>query len=155
MVKHKHLSGGSIVLIGIATTVGSTEYQIGTMARMGPGFYPMMLGIVMMVLGLLIAILPDSPDEILADRQTEPLSSKIRKHARPWAAIIGGMLLFIILGTYGGLVPATFSLVFISALGDHNNSVKQSFWLAVGVTAFTVAVFHYGMQMQFPLFTWL
>ena len=61
----------------------------------------------------------------------------------------------IILGTYGGLVPATFSLVFISALGDHNNSVKQSFWLAVGVTAFTVAVFHYGMQMQFPLFTWL
>lgn len=154
MVKQKYWSGGAVFLFGVAAIVGGMQYQIGSLARMGPGFFPVMLGAVMLGLGLAIALTPDSPDEVMADQDTESFGAKIRKHARPWAAIIGGMILFIILGAYAGLVPATFSLVFIAALGDHNNSTKASFWLGVAVTIFTVLVFHYGMQMQFPLFHW-
>lgn len=154
MMKHKYLSGGTVFLIGLGAVLGGMQYQVGSMARMGPGFFPVMLGAAMVGLGLLIALTPDSPDEILADQDDESFKSKIKKHVRPWSAIIGGMILFIVLGTHAGLVPATFSLVFIAALGDHNNSIKAGFWLSVGVTIFTVIVFHYGMQMQFPLFAW-
>jgi hypothetical protein len=42
----------------------------------------------------------------------------------------------------------------MSALGDPKNSVKASFWLAIGVVAFAIVAFHYGLQLQFPLFSW-
>lgn len=154
MVKQKYLSGGFLLLVGLATTLGSQEYQIGTLARMGPGYFPLMLGIIMMGLGLLIAVTPDSADEVLADSRQEPFLTIVRKHLRPWSCTIGGLILFIILGKYGGLVIATFGMVFLTALGDHNNSIKACFWLGVAVMAFAVGVFHFGMQMQFPLFTW-
>lgn len=154
MIKHKYLSGGLMALVGLGTIVGSNNYTIGSLARMGPGLFPLLLGVIMLAIGLLIAVTPDSPDEVLADSRQEPFSQVVRAHLRPWSAIIGGMVLFIVLGHYGGLVPATFALVLVSALGDHNNSIKSAFWLAVGVTVFAVVVFHYAMQMQFPLFTW-
>nr|WP_254045843.1 hypothetical protein [Paenalcaligenes hominis] len=37
-------SGGLLVLIGMATVLGSLNYQIGSLARMGPGYFPLMLG---------------------------------------------------------------------------------------------------------------
>lgn len=154
MLKHKYLSGGLLALIGLGTAVASLEYETGSLARMGPGYFPLLLGAAMVALGLLIAVTPDSPDEVLADSHDRSLADIVRPHLRPWGAIVAGMVLFIVLGRWGGLVPATFALVFVSALGDHNNSVKACFWLAVGVAAFAVAVFHYGMQLQFPLFTW-
>lgn len=154
MIKQKFLSAGLMVLIGIGTTVGSFNYNIGEIARMGPGYYPLILGVTLTLLGLLIAFTPDSPDEMLADRQRQAFMASVRSHLRAWVACVGGVIAFIILGKWGGLVPATFVLIFMAAQGDPKNSVPASLLLAAGVTAFAVAVFHYGMQMQFPLFTW-
>jgi high-affinity Fe2+/Pb2+ permease len=61
---------------------------------------------------------------------------------------------FIVLGEYGGLVPATFAIVFISALGDRNNSLKQAFWLSAGMVVIAVVIFWWALQMQFDLFRW-
>lgn len=154
MLRQKYLSGGVLFAIGMATALGAREYQLGTMARMGPGYYPLLLGFVMMFLGLLIAVTPESSDETEADQLRKPLAQTLRDHGRPWIAAIGGMVLFIVLGKYGGLAVATFGMVFVTALGDHNNPLKHCFWLAVAVTAFAVLVFHYAMGLQFPLFTW-
>ncbi len=60
----------------------------------------------------------------------------------------------IVIGKWGGLVPATFAMILVAALGDRKNSVRSAFFLALGVTAAAVAIFHYGLQLQFPLFTW-
>lgn len=154
MLKQKYLSGGLMLLIGIATALGGREYQMGTLGRMGPGYYPFLLGLVMVLIGALIIATPESAEEALHDQQRTSFFDTARSHARPWLATIGGMVLFIVLGKYGGLAVATFGMVFLTAWGDHNNSLKACFWLAVAVTAFAVIVFHFGMQMQFPLFTW-
>ncbi len=154
MIKQKFLSAGLMVLIGIGTTVGATEYQLGSLARMGPGYYPLALGVILTLLGLLIAFTPDSPDEVVADHGRRHFMETVRSHVRPWVACIGGMLAFIVLGKWGGLVPATLVLIFVAAQGDPKNSLKASLLLAIGVTVFAVAVFRYGMQMQFPLFSW-
>jgi len=154
MRRHKYYSAGFIFLIGAATAAGSLSYQMGTLARMGPGYFPLLLGAVLALLGLLIAVTPDSPDEVRADSEQEPFAVIVKRHLRPWSAVVGGMLAFIVLGKHGGLVPATFALIFIAALGDRSNSVKACFWLASGVVAFAVVAFHYGLRMQFPLFTW-
>ena len=61
---------------------------------------------------------------------------------------------FVVLGEYGGLVPATFASVFISALGDRTSTVKTTVFLSTILTVFCVIVFHYGLSLQLPLFHW-
>ena len=154
MDKHKYYSGGLMVLIGLGTALGSLQYGTGTLARMGPGYFPLLLGMLLALLGLLIAFTPESPEEVEAGRHREPLRTLVRHHIRPWGASVGGMIAFIILGKFAGFLPATFALIFVAALGDPKNSLKACFWLAVGVVAFAVLAFHYGLQLQFPLFAW-
>lgn len=154
MHKHKYYSAGFMLLIGVATALGSLDYGMGTLARMGPGYFPLLLGILLALIGILIAVTPDSPDEVRADAEHEPFGAIVRRRLRPWSATVGGVIAFIVIGKYGGLAPATFVLIFVSALGDRKNSLKACFGLAVGVVAFAIAAFHYGLQLQFPLFSW-
>ena len=144
-------SGGLLVLIGMATTLGSLNYQIGTLARMGPGYFPLMLGIILMVLGLIVLISPDM-DRSSADDGLDKLGLKAQ--LMTWGLVISSVALFAILGKYGGLVPATFFLTFVAALADHKNTWKVALAVSVVLTAFTVGVFYYGLQMQLPLFVW-
>ncbi|KAA0889290.1 tripartite tricarboxylate transporter TctB family protein [Pusillimonas sp. ANT_WB101] len=150
----KFASGGLIILLGMGTAIGSIDYSLGTLARMGPGYYPLMLGVLLAFLGLLIVATPDSPDEMMPSEDEVDAAAKKPSPIRPWVATVGSMLAFMLLGKYGGLVPATFAMIFIAALGDKDNSLLASVLLGLGVTAFAVGVFYYGMQMQFPLFNW-
>lgn len=136
-----------MLFIGLGTTLGSLDYGIGTLARMGPGYFPMLLGGTLIFIAVLILATP-SNDE---GSEQQP---RLGGHYRSWIIVIVGMLAFMAVGKYGGFVPATFALIFLTALGDRSNSVKAALVLAAGVTVVSVAVFHYGMQLQFPLFTW-
>ena len=49
-------------------------------------------------------------------------------------------------------MPATFAIVFISALGDKMNTWKSAAILGAGVVAVAIVVFWWALQMQFPLF---
>jgi len=71
---------------------------------------------------------------------------------RGWLCILGGVAAFVVLGAHGGLVPASFASVFVAALGDRRNSVRDAALLALAMTAFGVVVFHYGLHVLLPLF---
>jgi len=154
----KYLSAAFVFVLGAATAAGSREYHIGTLAEMGAGYFPMALGCLLAAIGILIAVTPEPleqmPEADANQAPREPLRATLLRHLRPWLATLAGFIAFIVLGKYGGLVPATFALIFISALGDKNNALKDCFWLAVGVVVFAVLAFHYGLHMQFALFTW-
>jgi hypothetical protein len=144
--KRDYYAGGLMLLIGTGAAVTGTGYKFGSLARMGPGFMPVVLGIVLAFLGILIAgtalgsseddgkkFLPDNPQWF------------------GWLCILGGPVLFIILGTYAGMVPAVFACVFVCALGDNTATYKTSAILAAGVTVFGVLLFHYLLSIPFPL----
>ena len=57
---------------------------------------------------------------------------------RGWSCIIGGTLAFAVLGMYGGLVIASFAIVFISAMGDRNNTVLQAAALAAAMVVVSI-----------------
>ena len=145
-LKRDYYAGGLMLLLGVGAAFTGTGYKFGTLARMGPGFMPVMLGIVLAFLGILICItalgsseddgkkfLPDNPQWF------------------GWACIIGGPILFIIFGQLGGMIPAVFACVFVCALGDKTASYKSSLILAAGVTVFGVLLFHYLLNIPFPL----
>lgn len=135
-----------IFVIGLAAILGSGSYGIGTLSRMGTGYFPRLLGILMVMASILMLVGPKG-DEV-------KLQGCCKGRWRAWSCTVLGMLIFVLVGQYGGFVPAVFALIFISAFGDHNNTAKENFILAICVTIATVGIFHYGLQLQFPLFVW-
>jgi len=147
--KNEVYAAGLMMLIGLGTVLGSLNYEVRTLARMGPGYFPLLLGAALMIISALILASPaGTPDD------AEVSTTKLAPQYRAWTFVVVGVVLFIVLGKYGGLVPATFMLVFVSALGDRSNSLKAAAGLAAVITLMAVGIFHYGLQMQFRLFTW-
>ena len=50
------LAGGTFVGFGLAFAITSSTYEVGTALRMGPGYFPLVLGSLLVVLGILIAV---------------------------------------------------------------------------------------------------
>lgn len=132
-------------LLGLAVVVQGRHYRIGSLTQMGAGFMPVVLGSLLMLVALAIGL-------------TSP--AKAGDHALPkaewrgWACILGGTLAFVVFGTYGGLVPATFLSVFIAALGDRNNTVKGAALLAAAMVVAGVVIFSVLLRLQLQLFAW-
>jgi len=144
--KRDYYAGGLMLLLGVGAAVTGSGYKFGSLARMGPGFMPVVLGVVLAFLGILIAgtaLASSEPD----DKKFMPDNPQWFG----WACIIAGPIMFIILGHYGGMIPAIFACVLVSALGDKTATYKSSLILAAGVTVFGVLLFHYLLNIPFPL----
>ncbi|WP_253206993.1 tripartite tricarboxylate transporter TctB family protein [Verticiella alkaliphila] len=145
------LIGGALVaLLGIGAVIQGSTYSIGTLARMGPGFFPVALGWILIGLGILIALNADP----VAEEDLEHDISRDPADWRGWGMIILGLIAFIIIGRWGGLAPATFALVLISAMGERDQKLVHAVALALGVTVVGALIFSWGLQLQFPLFRW-
>jgi hypothetical protein len=149
--KRDFYAGTLLIVLGCGTVLQARENTFGTLMHMGPGFFPTALGVILASLGMLIAGMAfgslHERDRILP--------------AQPewwgWTCIIAGPVAFMIFGEYGGMAPATFACVFISARGDRTATWKSSFLLALGVTFFGCILFSYVLKLPFPLFrqVWL
>lgn len=147
--KRDFYAGGLMTLLGAAISLDSTTYNLGSLMHMGPGMFPLILGVVLTLVGLMIlgtaVATPLGPDESILPKNKEWVG---------WGCILAGPILFIIMGEFFGMVPATFSCVFVSALGDRTSTVKGSALLAAGVTFFGTLLFSYVLQLPFPMFRW-
>lgn len=149
------ISAATILLLGLGSTWAATLYEIGSLKDMGPGFYPLILGITLILIGILLffdsrAALEQSAKDVAAQ---DELQTNTR---RPYAAvyIVLGLIAFIVLGRYGGLIPATFALVAIAALADTKSSLKNILILALLTSLGCGVVFNLLIDIQFPLFRW-
>jgi putative tricarboxylic transport membrane protein len=144
----KDYAGGALMmLLGIGAMVQGQTYTIGTLNRMGPGFFPVALGAILALIG--VALLIDA-------RISEPKrdAKPLPPEWRGWICIIAGIVAFSVIGKYGGFVPASFAIVFISALGERNNTWQGAAVLALTMVVFCVVVFWWALKLQFPLFAW-
>lgn len=151
MQKHSinkdYYGGALMILIGLGAILEGTNYRIGSLSQMGPGFFPAAIGGLMVLMGVIIAIEGLGHGHVATEHDLPP-------EYRGWACILGGIAAFIVLGEYTGLLPATFAIVFISALGDRQNTVKNAFILAVAMCFVATGVFWWALQLQFPLLHW-
>jgi hypothetical protein len=142
-----YYGGALMFLIGLGAILQGRTYSMGTLSRMGPGFFPVSLGVILALAGAAIAL-----SARFAEREAE--EKALPPEWRGWFCISLSIVAFVVLGKYGGLVAATFAIVFISALGDRQNTVKSALVLAVAIVAICLIVFWWALQMQFPLFGW-
>ena len=141
------LCGGIFVAFGLSFAVIALTYDVGTPFQMGPGFFPLMLGGLLTLLGVLI------------------MGSGFTKHEDspigivPWRALVLLPSAFIFFGlTVRGLgvVPALFVTTLLAAFASERTSVISGIAIAGGLTIASVLIFIVGLQLRLPLFgPWL
>jgi hypothetical protein len=144
-----YYGGGLMLLFGLGAIYEGMSYRIGSLVRMGPGFFPVALGVILALIGVAIMLGARADASAVAEKE-----ENLRPEWRGWICISLGIMAFVLIGQYGGLVPATFAVVFISALGDRQNTIKSALILSLVMCVVCVAVFWYALQVQFPLFRW-
>jgi hypothetical protein len=149
-VRKDHVAAVLLMAMGIFILLMGTRYRMGTLVHMGAGFIPVVLGIIMTAVGLLIGVLAKAhtPEEKAEQALPQP------PDLRGVICILAAVAVFVVLGAWGGLVPATFASVFVAAMGDRQNTWKSAALLGAAMVVFGVIVFHYGLRVQLPLFSW-
>src|SRR5579862_4129149 len=141
-----YYAGALVMLLGAGAAVVGSRYDIGTLRRMGPGFFPTVLGILLAFIGVLIA------GSASLNASASDGEVALKPDWRGWFCIIAGAALFIALAAHAGLVPATLACVFVAAMGDRSNRWIEALLLATGVTIFGTILFYYVLRVQIPLF---
>lgn len=147
-----YYGGALLVIVGASAAYAANSYNLGTLAHMGPGYFPFAIGVLIAICGVLLAATakkkPSGGEAALVGHQHDI------PDFRGASCIILGTILFYFAGEYFGLLPATFCIVFVSALGDRSNSVFQALILTAGMMIVAVVVFWWALQVQMPLFKW-
>jgi putative tricarboxylic transport membrane protein len=136
-------SGVFFAVVGAAAALFARRYNFGTAARMGPGFFPTMLGGLLTLLGVALALrslrLDGEGERIL------PLAW------RPVAAVLGSVVLFAVLLRPLGMVLSSLLLVVFSSLGGRDFRSREVVVSALLLTGFCVLVFSVGLKLDLPL----
>ena len=135
------LGGLILAAVGIGAAVwAGLQYDMGTLRRMGPGAFPVALGLGLAGLGLVIAL----PALVRS-------GAGARIELVPLLWVITAILVFGLGLRWLGLVGVTLAAVLIATLPAQRAGWLWRVGLALGITALTVVVFHLGLRMTLPL----
>jgi hypothetical protein len=139
-------AGAIFLLIGAAFALNTRTIEIGSALRMGPGYFPLLLSAILMLLGAMIIIgALSAPPERLG-----PV---------PWRGlllVLAGPIIFGLTVRRFGLVPAIVLTVVPVVYASRRAGVMLAALMAVGLTVFCLAVFSYGLGLPLPLIaSWL
>ena len=142
-------AGVMFTVVGIAFAWGATTYNVGTGARMGPGYFPLMLGIVMTVLGLFIMF----SGMTVETADGEPIGKWAWKQV---VFILGANLAFgVLLGglpSFGipamGMIVAIYALVIIAAQAGSKHALPSVLALATVLAVGSYIAFIWALKLQ-------
>jgi hypothetical protein len=136
-------AGIMFVAFGLGFAGLGSTYAFGTAERMGPGYFPTMLGLVLAAIGVVVAI-----GGLAIKGELE----KVKQFAWPTLLfILGPIVLFGLLLNTLGLVACLFLLVAISSYASHEFGWKATLANAAVLIGLSLFVFIYLLNLQFPL----
>lgn len=137
------IAGLFAILIGVFALFESSGYSMGSTRDMGPGFFPVMLGVLMVVFGIgVIAI--EGRRKIDHEKDTAGI--------RPIIMVTLGLLLFAQLIDRFGMWPALFAACFVSALADSKMKLYKAGIIAFCIATASAVVFVYALGLQVGVF---
>ena len=145
-------SGLMFMGIGVAFAWGATTYNVGNGARMGPGYFPLYLGVLMTILGAAITFKALVVESVGGD--------KIGKWAwKPLFFVILANLVFGVLLAglpyFGrpamGMIVAIYALTFIASMAEEGWKFKSTFILATVLAVGSYLAFVLALKLQFPV----
>jgi Tripartite tricarboxylate transporter TctB family len=141
------LAGGIFVLIGGAFVVGSLGYELGTPLRMGPGYFPLLVGAILAALGLAVAVKGLIAGEVIS---FGPI---------PWRAVAVITVALVFFGLTVrrlGFVPTAAVSAFLTTLASPRVRLLTALAVAAALTVASTLIFIVGLQVRIPLWgPWL
>ena len=145
-------SGVLFSAFGIAFAWGATTYNVGSGARMGPGYFPLIVGVLIAILGAIITLTALT----IETEDGEPIGKIAWK---PLVFIISANLIFgVLLGglpSLGlppmGLIVAIYALTFIASLAGDQFSAKGVVVLATILAIGSYIAFELALKLNFPI----
>lgn len=134
-------AGLLFVAFGVFAIVLGWSYPMGTAARMGPGYFPRLLGILLVVLGGALSL------------------TALRGHGpalpgwkwRPVSIVLISVVAFGLVLTHAGLVLSTIGLIAVASMASHEYRFRESVLSGVVLAALSVGVFVIGLKLQLPI----
>ncbi|MFI7453831.1 tripartite tricarboxylate transporter TctB family protein [Nonomuraea sp. NPDC049714] len=141
------LAGGLFILIGGAFVVGSLGYELGTLLRMGPGAFPLLVGTLVAGLGLAIVVKGLVAGEVIT---FGPI---------PWravAVIVVAVLFFGFTVRGLGFIPTSAVTALLTTLASTRVRPLMALAVTAGLTLASTLIFVVGLQLRIPLWgPWL
>jgi hypothetical protein len=134
-------AGALFIAFGAAAIVIASGYPIGTAARMGPGYFPRMLGILLVALGAMLAL--------RATRLPGPTLARLQW--RPTVIVLGSVVLFGAIVTRAGLVLSTIVLIVLASTASREFRPRESLVAGMFLAALAVGVFVVGLKLLLPI----
>ena len=140
------------LVVGVAFAWGATTYSVGSGARMGPGYFPLLLGILLAIIGAVVMF----KSTVVETEGGDPIGKWAWKQI---FFIIGANLLFGVLlaglPSFGipamGLIIAIYGLTFMASLAGSSFNFKEVFLLATVLAAGSYVAFVWALALQFPV----
>ncbi len=145
-------SGVLFSAFGAAFAWGATTYNVGVGARMGPGYFPLVVGVLIAIMGIVITVKALTVDT----EDGEPIGSIAW---RPLIFIIGANLVFgaLLVGLpslgipHMGLIVAIYALTFVASLAGDQFSFKGVSILATVLAIGSYIAFELALKLNFPI----
>jgi len=139
-------AGLMFIAFGLVFAIVAKNYPMGTAVRMGPAYFPTILGWLLVFLGVIVFI----QSFISSDEKPK----KMDPRALLW--ILGSVLAFALLvgPLNAGLVPASVIIVIMSAYGGEEFRWRDAIISATVLSIACVGIFYYGLGLPFRLFPW-
>jgi hypothetical protein len=139
-------AGLMFIAFGLIFAIVAKNYPMGTAVRMGPAYFPTILGWLLVILGAVVFI----QSFVSVDEKPK----KMDPRALLW--ILGSVLAFALLvgPLNAGLVPASVVIIIMSAYGGEEFRWRDAIISAVVLSAACVGIFYYGLGLPFRLFPW-
>jgi NADH:ubiquinone oxidoreductase subunit 4 (subunit M) len=142
------LSGLMFIAFGAAFYLFAREYNLGTAAKMGPGYFPRVLGIILLVIGAIVCL--GGFLQVRKDSGEEAVKWEIM----PLLYISVAVGVFGLALVYLGLLAAIFLLCIISGAAAHDREWKSLVYVSIGLAIGCALVFVLGLGLQMPIFPW-
>jgi hypothetical protein len=134
-------AGLLFVATGIAAILIAANYPLGTAARMGPGYFPRILGILLILLGGALSLRS-------LRLQGSPLPGW---RWRPIVIVLGSVVLFGLVVNYAGLALSTIGLIILSSAASSEFRPKEAVISGVALAILSVLVFVMALKLQLPI----
>lgn len=142
--KRNLLAGLSFIAIAAAFLIDGRNYEMGTALRMGPSYFPTLLAIVLLGMGLFVC----ARSFVISD---EPIAVP---RIRPLTVVIGGLILFGLSLEKIGLIAATALLVIVASFGSFHFKLREAVINAFMLSILSYVLFIYALGIPFKVWPW-
>lgn len=141
--KKNFFAGLLYILMGAGFAIGATSYKLGEAARMGPGYFPFWVGVLLAIFGVIVLL-----GSLNKRAAKEGLP---RMDIRPIAWILGSLVLFGAILQLMGLAISIVVLVLVSSMASHEFGWRGTVLNALFLCCVSVGAFIFGLGLQIPV----